>query len=220
MYFRQCSLLVTAGDLALMGATLANDGINPVTGVRVVVAEVSRHTLSMMTSCGMYDRAGEWAVQGGHAREIRRERRDRRSEARDSSASACSAPDSTRPATAVAATRAVTLLSQEYGLHLFEHVLVPASPIEKLAKDPAGGLMVSLQGELDFVSAVRFVHELEHPAYGALDEAPITLDLSAVTRVAPAAERLLVALAARVRSSGHAFVVIDPASLTPALGAD
>jgi glutaminase len=64
-YFRQCSVLVTARDLAVMAATLANRGINPLTGEQVVSSYVVARTLSVMTSSGMYDYAGEWIYRVG-----------------------------------------------------------------------------------------------------------------------------------------------------------
>jgi glutaminase len=65
VYFRQCSILVTASDLAVMGATLANLGKNPVTGKQVFGLDSVRQTLSVMFTCGMYDGAGDWACEVG-----------------------------------------------------------------------------------------------------------------------------------------------------------
>jgi glutaminase len=65
LYFRQCSVNVTTCDLAIMAATLANDGTNPITGRRVFEAQYVRDVLSVMNSCGMYDYAGEWAYEVG-----------------------------------------------------------------------------------------------------------------------------------------------------------
>ena len=65
VYFRQCSVLVTARDLAVMGATLANKGVNPVTGEQVMKPYAVARTLSIMTSSGMYDYAGEWVYRVG-----------------------------------------------------------------------------------------------------------------------------------------------------------
>ncbi|MCE4026570.1 glutaminase A [Microbacterium sp. Au-Mic1] len=65
IYTRQCSLAVTADDLAAMGATLADGGVNPLTGERVVSAETARDTLSLLASCGMYERSGEWLFEIG-----------------------------------------------------------------------------------------------------------------------------------------------------------
>ena len=64
-YFRQCSLLVTAGDLAVMAATLANAGRDPVSGARVVGEETAQHVLSVMAMCGMYDSAGRVVLRVG-----------------------------------------------------------------------------------------------------------------------------------------------------------
>ena len=63
--FRQCSVLVTARDLAVMAATLANNGVNPLTGEQVMNPYVVARTLSIMTSSGMYDYAGEWIYRVG-----------------------------------------------------------------------------------------------------------------------------------------------------------
>jgi glutaminase len=65
VYFRQCSVLVTARDLAIMAATLANNGVNPVTGEQVMKPYTVARTLSIMTSSGMYDYAGEWVYRVG-----------------------------------------------------------------------------------------------------------------------------------------------------------
>jgi glutaminase len=65
VYFRQCSILVTALDLATMGATLANLGAHPKTRDPVFGLEAVRDTLSVMFSCGMYDGAGDWATRVG-----------------------------------------------------------------------------------------------------------------------------------------------------------
>jgi glutaminase len=65
VYFRQCSILVNARDLAVMAATLANRGVNPITGEQVVSPYAVARTLSVMTSSGMYDYAGEWVYRVG-----------------------------------------------------------------------------------------------------------------------------------------------------------
>ena len=65
LYFQQCSVLVNCHDLAVMGATLANGGVNPFTKERALKAEYVKDLLSIMLSCGMYDYAGEWAYRVG-----------------------------------------------------------------------------------------------------------------------------------------------------------
>ena len=65
VYFRQCAILVTARDLAVMAATLANNGVNPISGETVMHEDVARTTLAVMAMCGMYDDSGEWMVRVG-----------------------------------------------------------------------------------------------------------------------------------------------------------
>lgn len=65
LYTRQCSLAVTARDLAVMGATLANGGVNPVTRERVVSPATCHYTLAVMTTAGLYEASGEWLYEIG-----------------------------------------------------------------------------------------------------------------------------------------------------------
>jgi glutaminase len=65
LYTRQCSLLVDARDLAVMGATLADGGVNPVTGERVVTAATARHVLAVLATAGLYERSGDWLYEVG-----------------------------------------------------------------------------------------------------------------------------------------------------------
>ena len=65
VYTRQGSLLVTAEDLALMGATLADGGVNPVTRRRVVSEDTCRRTLALMLTAGLYERSGDWLYEVG-----------------------------------------------------------------------------------------------------------------------------------------------------------
>ncbi|MGF1480272.1 MAG: glutaminase A [Cyanophyceae cyanobacterium] len=65
LYLQQCSALIDCRDLAVMGATLANGGTNPMTQERALDGEYVRDLLSVMFTCGMYDFAGEWAYKVG-----------------------------------------------------------------------------------------------------------------------------------------------------------
>jgi glutaminase len=65
LYTRQCSLRVSARDLAVMGATLADGGVNPVTGERVIDAEVCHYTLAVMLTAGLYEDSGSWLYDVG-----------------------------------------------------------------------------------------------------------------------------------------------------------
>jgi glutaminase len=65
LYTRQCSLNVSAKDLAVMGATLADGGVNPVTKERVVDPMVCHYALAVMTTAGLYETSGDWLFDIG-----------------------------------------------------------------------------------------------------------------------------------------------------------
>ena len=65
LYTRQCSLFVSARDLAVMGATLAGGGINPLSGERVVDQRTCHPTLAVMLTAGLYENSGEWLYDVG-----------------------------------------------------------------------------------------------------------------------------------------------------------
>lgn len=65
VYFRQCSIEGTCKDMARIGAMLANDGVLPWSGERVVPRTVARIVKTIMVTCGMYDASGEFAVSVG-----------------------------------------------------------------------------------------------------------------------------------------------------------
>ncbi|MEY6434154.1 glutaminase A [Thioalkalicoccus limnaeus] len=65
IYTRQCALGVTTRDLAIMAATLANGGVNPVTGETVVDAIHCQHVLAVMVTAGLYEHSGDWLYDTG-----------------------------------------------------------------------------------------------------------------------------------------------------------
>ena len=65
IYFRQCAIQVTCRDLAVMGATLANMGRNPLTNEAAFEIDSVKSMLAIMFTCGMYDYSGEWAYRVG-----------------------------------------------------------------------------------------------------------------------------------------------------------
>lgn len=64
-YLKHCAVKVTCRDLATMAATLANGGVNPLSGERAISRSGVRDVLSVMHTCGMYDAAGQWAFDVG-----------------------------------------------------------------------------------------------------------------------------------------------------------
>lgn len=65
IYTRQCSLAVSARDLAVMGATLADGGVNPLTGLRVVDAITAKRVLAALATAGLYELSGDWLFEIG-----------------------------------------------------------------------------------------------------------------------------------------------------------
>jgi glutaminase len=65
LYTKQCSLNVSARDLAVMGATLADGGVNPITKERVVDPDVCHYALAAMTTAGLYETSGDWLYEIG-----------------------------------------------------------------------------------------------------------------------------------------------------------
>ncbi len=65
LYTKQCSLNVSARDLAVMGATLADGGVNPITKVRVVDPIVCHYALAVMATAGLYESSGDWLYNIG-----------------------------------------------------------------------------------------------------------------------------------------------------------
>jgi glutaminase len=65
VYTRQCALAVTAHDLAIMAATLADGGVNPVTGERVVDSAVCKRVLAVLATAGLYEQSGDWLFEIG-----------------------------------------------------------------------------------------------------------------------------------------------------------
>jgi len=119
LYFQQCSVMVNCQDLAVMAATLANQGQQPVTGVQALERDYARDLLSVMYTCGMYNRAGEWAyrvgipaksgVSGGIIAVVP-----------GKAGIATFSPLIDKNGNSVRGLKAFEALSQEYGLHLFD----------------------------------------------------------------------------------------------------
>lgn len=210
VYFRQCSVLVTVEDIATMSATLANGGVNPRTGDEVVDETVARHTLSLMASCGMYDHAGEWMVRVGLP-------------AKSGVSGGIAAVQPAEFGIGVFSPRldefgnsargvaALTALSEDFGLHMLTHPSEPRPAVERTEVDADGRLVVALRGELEFLAAEQIVHHLgSDQVRGAVTEGGLRIDLSGVTRIRPAAERLLAVEIRELVRSGIEVIVDDP----------
>ncbi|WP_448812182.1 glutaminase A [Agromyces bauzanensis] len=211
-YFRQCALLVSTTDLALMGATLANGGVHPLTRERVVDEIVARDTLSLMATCGMYDRSGAWVFRvgmpaksgvGGGIVAVKP----------GEFGVGVFSPPLDPAGNSSRGVALLEMLSARSGLHMFDHTAKPASPMGGVTVDAsAGSVTISLRGELDFVAAEQVVHDsgrlLEHTGATTLG-----LDFEDVTRVASIAERLLAATVREAHAAGITVRVMNAESL-------
>ena len=213
-YTRQCSLLVTVRDLALMAATLANRGVNPRTGERVVPERAVRQVLSVMSTCGMYDAAGDWATQVGIP-------------AKSGVAGgligalpgqigiATYSPRLDSHGTSVRGVSLFERFSSDMGMHLME---VPPAARSAVRSNHVVGTgasairVLQLQGEIRFAGAERVVREAVSTVPA---EAGMAIDLTMVHSLDDVARRMLREVARRVTLDGHEVVVVDPESVLP-----
>jgi glutaminase len=180
-YFRQCSLIVTTRDLAYMAATLANAGRDPVTGTHVVSETTVQHTLSLMAMCGMYDGAGEWMLRVGLPAKSGVSGGVLAVSPGQFGVGLFSPPLNER-GNSVRAVLACERMAQRFGLHVFHDATAGARAAKVTERD---GVLV-LHGDIDFAAAERVLRLSQ--------DGTRRLDLSGVTRLHPAAERLLDAI--------------------------
>ncbi|MFD7721089.1 glutaminase A [Streptomyces sp. NPDC059814] len=222
-YFRQCSVRVTALDLAAMAATLANGGVNPVTGDAVVPEPVAAHVLAVMATCGMYDASGDWLLRVGLP-------------AKSGVSGGLIAAGPARfglatysplldPAgSSVRGHLALGALSERFGLHLMHNPALAGSTVtlvttaDDLPSAPTGErerarrervAVVAAQGALDFTAAERVLYALDEA--GVRETVAVVLDLDRVTDIDRAARAMLNRGLARLTSGGRRAAVADPA---------
>ncbi len=213
-YTRQCSLLVTTRDLAVMAATLANRGVNPRSGERVVPEAVVRQVLSVMSTCGMYDGAGDWATRVGIP-------------AKSGVAGgligalpgqvgiATFSPRLDPHGTSVRGHALFGRFSSDMGLHLME---VPPSARGVVRSNHVTGTgesatrVLQLQGGIRFAGAERVVREAVSTAPA---EARVALDLTMVHSVDDVSRRMLLEVVRRLSLDGHDVYLVDPEGVLP-----
>ncbi|MFE9925509.1 glutaminase [Streptomyces sp. NPDC005774] len=213
-YTRQCSVLVTTRDLAMMAATLTNRGINPLSGEQVVPEAVARQVLSVMFSCGMYDAAGDWATQVGIP-------------AKSGVAGgligalpgqigiATFSPRLDRHGNSVRGVSLFERFSSDMGLHVMEVPAAARAVVRShhvVGSGPNALRVLQLQGGIGFAGAERVVQE-------AMDISPsdirVALDLTRVYSIDDVARRVLLEVARRLTLNGHEVYLVDPESIMP-----
>lgn len=208
-YFRQCSLTVTARDLAIMAATLACGGRNPVSGERVISEDVARWTNAVMTSCGMYDASGDWLLRvglpaksgvGGGIVAVQPEQ----------FGIGTYSPRLDERGNSVRGVAMLRTLSERFGLHMLAHRGTPLSPIAELTPGDGDDTVAVLRGEIFFAGAEEVLTRLA-PLIG--DDGCLVLDFAGVTRVGVAARAVFLSVpeVAGVSADGRPRVEIhDP----------
>lgn len=213
-YIRQCSVLVTARDLAMMAATLANRGVNPLSGEQVIREAVVRQVLSVMSTCGMYDAAGDWATQVGIP-------------AKSGVAGGLigALPGQIGIATFSPrldlhgnSVRGVSLFGQfssDMGMHVMEVPAAARAVVRSnhvVGSGPNAIRVLQLQGGIRFAGAERIVREAVNTAP---PEARVALDLTMVYSIDDVARRMLLEVARRLTLDGHEVYLVDPESMIP-----
>lgn len=209
-YTRQCAVRVTVRDLAVMGATLANAGVQPVTGNRVVPAAVARRTLAVMAGCGMYDAAGDWLVRVGIP-------------AKSGVAGGLlgALPGqvglgtvSPRLDTHGNSVRGVAIcerLSRDMGMHLMEAEPHGITAVRGTTVE-GGTTVYEIQGVVHFPGAEAILDRLSGDA---ISTSTVTLDLTRVDRFSDVGRRMVLEALRRLTLDGHTTTLVDPDSVLP-----
>ncbi|MEU3255220.1 glutaminase [Streptomyces sp. NPDC006997] len=213
-YVRQCSVLVTTRDLAMMAATLANRGKNPLSGEQVVPEAVVRQVLSVMFSCGMYDAAGDWATQVGIP-------------AKSGVAGgligalpgqigiATFSPRLDRHGNSVRGVSLFERFSSDMGLHVMEVPAASRAVVRShhvVGDGPEALRVLQLQGGIGFAGAERISQEAEGISPS---DVRVALDLTRVHSIDDVARRMLLEVARRLTLNGHDVYLVDPESIVP-----
>ncbi|MDY6999307.1 MAG: glutaminase A [Actinomycetota bacterium] len=206
VYCRQCSLRVTATDLAKMGATLARGGVNPQTGRRVSTAAVVKRTLSVMVTCGMYDAAGDWVsavgmpaksgVGGGIVAVLPGQL-----------GIGVYSPRLDAKGNSVRGVRVCRSLSDQLGLHFLNVACESRSTLRASYEAHPGVRVYETHGDLLFSGAEQVLRIADRDRDGF--EIAI-LDVSRVDDIDDAARGLLSGMAAELRAEGKAGYLVDP----------
>lgn len=204
VYFRQCSLCVTAEDIAMMAATLANGGVNPMTGEQVMEASVATITLSIMTTCGMYDRSGEWMARVGLPAKSGVGGGIVAAQPSQFGIGVYS-PRLDRFGNSVRGAAVLATLSSDFDLHVYDHPDTPRSPIAAWVSDD-DGLHVDLRGELDLICVEEIIRRLYAWAGERSEPTTVHIDVTGVSRTRTAAGRLLRAVVGQLRADGSTIV--------------
>lgn len=212
-YIKQCSIKVTVKDLVNMTSVLVNGGMLPRTGKRMLSHKTVRQVLTVMTTCGMYDAAGDWLANIGIP-------------AKSGVAGgiigilpgqvglAVFSPKLDSFGNSVRGIDIMQQMSSDMGLHLLEGV--PSSRVivhdQVIVQTDPEVKVYKLQGVLQFTEAEQLLRALQGEEQG---ESTIVFDLSHISLVNDVGRRMLLDGIDRLRGDGHDVALVDPDRLLP-----
>lgn len=207
-YVRECSMLVTVKDLAVMGATLALGGRQPVTGDQVLDPRVCRQVQSVMASAGMYDGAGKWmagvgipaksGVAGGLLGTLPGQL-----------GIATFSPRLDGSGNSVRGAEVFRILSDDMGLHLMSALPSRGSAVRSI-RSRGLATVIRLQGGLGFTGAEDFLSTV---AAHELTTTRVVVDMRRVNDTNSFGRAMVLEGLRRIREDGHRVAVIDPDGL-------
>lgn len=207
-YVRECSMLVTVKDLAVMGATLALGGRQPVTGDQVLDPRVCRQVQSVMASAGMYDGAGKWmagvgipaksGVAGGLLGTLPGQL-----------GIATFSPRLDSSGNSVRGAEVFRILSDDMGLHLMSALPSRGSAVRSI-RSRGLATVIRLQGGLGFTGAEDFLSTV---AAHELTTTRVVVDMRRVNDTNSFGRAMVLEGLRRIREDGHRVAVIDPDGL-------
>ena len=206
-YIKQCAILVTVKDLARMSSVLANGGIEPLTGERLLDGAVVRQVLSVMLSCGMYDSAGDWLSSVGIP-------------AKSGGAGgifgvlpgqvgiAVFSPKIDTHGNSVRGVKIFERLSNDMGLHLMQGTPSAQTILQSryVLEQYQDVIVYELRGVLQFTESEMLLRRLQNEPAG---NSTILLDLTNLTLVHNVGARMLFEGVKRLHADGHTVKVVD-----------
>jgi glutaminase len=206
VYFRQCSLLVTAADLAVMAGTLAAGGVDPVSRRVVIGPTIAQHVLTVMATCGTYDFSGEWLLRAGMP-----------AKSGVSGGLAAALPGQfglgvfsaplDRHGNSVRATAVCRELADRFGLHLMRRSVRELPVFHHLTTARGGSVLIcELQSDMGFTGAETVIRDVSARLDGVRW---LVLDLSQVGELETVAVTLLSVFTQQLAGQGIQTGVTD-----------
>ena len=204
-YIKQCAIKVTVKDLARMTSVLANGGLDPQTGKRMLARSVVRQVLSVMMGCGMYDAAGDWLTTVGIP-------------AKSGVAGAIIgvlpgqvgiavfSPKIDEHGNSVRGVDIFERLSSDMGLHLMEGTPSAQTILQSRYIEGKDTVVYELRGVLQFTESEMLLRLLQDEP---VDKNSIVLDLTNLTLIHDVGARMLFEGVQRLKKDGHQVWVVD-----------